>query len=144
MSEEYKRFGHDNPKMVIWLHAEKSSPRGEALAYWHLKRLSLATQSVAFDYDVNAPKYFDRETTHVVCGKKVCKVLTGAVFDKTKYTKLLGRNIWICHGFEYGLVDAAENYCINRLLFLASQAAGLEPEVDLTVPMYQHFVFKLK
>lgn len=152
MKEKNKRFGHPEPKLIIWLEAEQivkgkrsgSSPRGEALAYWHLRRLSLNTQEVAFDYDVNAPKYFPREQTHVICGKGICKKLTGETFDKHKYIKLLGREIWICHSFEYMLVNAGDNYEANRLLYLAAQSCGLSPLVDLTVEMYQHFAVKLR
>lgn len=134
-----ERIGHPEPKLIIWIESEKSSPRGEALIHWHLKRLSLQTQEIAVDYDCNAPKTLPFDITHIVSGKNICKPMTGAPFVKYKYVKLLGRPIWISHSFEYGLVDAAENYCINRLLFVAASSAGLSPLVDLTVPMYQHF-----
>ena len=117
---KYKRFGHANPKMIIWIESEKSSTRGEALICWHLQRLSLTTQEVAVDYDCNAPTCLPREIVHVVAGKNICKSMTDASFVKYKYMKLVGRNIYISQGFEYGLVAPAENYEINRILFLGN------------------------
>lgn len=142
MSETFIRFGHPNPKLIIWIESAKASPRGESLLYWHLKRLSLETQAVAVDYDCNAPKQLPREQTHVIAGKTICKPLTDASFVKYKHMKLLGRPIWLSHGFEYGLVTPAINYEINRLLYLAAQAAGLKPVDNMSVPMFPHFQFR--
>ena len=140
------RFGHQNPKLVVWVEAEKSSPRGESLLCWHLKRLSLTLQAVAVDYDVNSPKggVPSSGIVSLVCGKNIVKALTGVSFVKYKYMKVMGRPIWLSQGFEFGLVNASENYEISRVMFLAAQQAGLEPKIDFSVEQFQHFIKKLK
>jgi len=135
------RWGHPNPKLVLYVQYEKSSPRGEALIVWHLQRLKLVEQEIAVDYDVNYA-FPDGGETQLVCGKTICKPCTGATFAKCNYTKLVGRNIFISHSFEFGLMGASENYEINRILYLAAKHAKLAPEVDLTVPLFQHFTEK--
>lgn len=140
MNETYTRFGHPNPKLIIWIESAKASPRGESLLYWHLQRLSLETQEVAVDYDCNAPKQLPRDVTHIIAGKTICKQMTDASFVKYKYCKLLGRPIWLIHSFEYNLVSAAISYEINRTIYLAAESAGLLPKVNLQIPIYEHFL----
>ena len=132
------RWGHPSPKLVLYVEFQKASPRGEALIVWHLKRLSLIEQAVAVDYDCNYA-FPDGGETQLICGKTICKPCTGASFAKCNYTKLMGRNIWIGHSFEYALMGAAENYEINRILYLAAIHAKLTPVVDTTVPLFEHF-----
>lgn len=138
-----KRYGHPKPKLVIWV-PDDISPRAESLLVWHLKRLSLVEQEVAVDYACNYVKPVGEHygLTYVIAGKDLCKPLTSYTFAKVKYMKLIGQKIWISHGFGYGLVDAGENQAINRLLYLAAECAGTPPIVDLTVPLFQHFIQK--
>lgn len=146
---EPKVIGHENPKLRIYLewNPDKKKVYNNKRIFdylvWHLRRLSLAKQEVAIDWDVNY--HFYKGETSILMGEKCSKNCVGHLykpgfFKRYKYDRLPLSKRFISASPMAALVSAGEAYRISRMLYLAAEFAGLKPKIDLTVPMFTDYI----
>lgn len=138
-------FGHPEPKLKIIIHSENNPTkkwvhkRGIQFLIWNLERLSLTEQEVYVDYAENYEREFPMK--YVFMGQEVVKQ---CVSVKLNYRNNLHQYVpalsgFICSGITSAMVKASDTYRINRTLMLAAKKAGLQPEVNFSVPMFTGF-----
>ncbi len=134
---KFEPYGHTDPKLVIYI-ADKTSPRGEALLAWNLMRLKLTQAEVQVRYESNWQAAREGRTL-LILGKEVCRNTIKAKFANYLYSSIPGLPIFFGHSIDYALMNPAETYRINRVLYVAAIEAGLNPITDLQLPAYKNY-----